>query len=263
VPDSPLPDASSPGFQTAETQNVEAFNQDVADNDGYRYTTNAQLSSRLANRRLTDATLAAATFTDRRVLDIGCGDGTYTLELCDLAHPRSIHGVDLAAEAIKMAQSRVGGRPITFSSGSACALPFPDSSFDVAYLRGVLHHMDNPIDALREALRVANILVVIEPNGYSPILKVLEKTSAYHIAHNEKSYAPMRLDAWVKRLGGQVCHRQWVGLVPMFCPDWMARFLKQIEPIVEWLPGISHIGCAVYVFTAKTSGLSHAPRQTR
>ena len=42
--------------------NSEAFNRDVVDNGGYRYTTNARLSSHLANRRFTAATLAVADF---------------------------------------------------------------------------------------------------------------------------------------------------------------------------------------------------------
>ena len=51
------------------------------------------------------------------------------------------------------------------------------------------------------------------------------------------------LDATVER-------RLFAGLVPMFCPDWMARVTKRIEPLVERLPLVRNIGCAVYVFSA-------------
>ena len=59
----------------------EPFDRDVALNEGYRYTTNAPLSSRLANDRLTDATLDLVPLAGRSLIDVGCGDGTYTADL--------------------------------------------------------------------------------------------------------------------------------------------------------------------------------------
>ena len=108
--------------------------------------------------------------------------------------------------------------------------------FDVAQLRGVLHHLDRPVDALREAMRVAPVIVVLEPNGYNLGLKAIEKLSTYHRDHGEKSYAPANLERWVRELGGRVVSRDWVGLVPYFCPDWFARTMKVIEPVVESVP---------------------------
>lgn len=229
---------------------VDPFTADIAANAGYLYTTNATLSSRLANRRLTDASLAVGDFASRRVVDIGCGDGTFTLDLFDATGATCVSGLDPAENAVRVAHGKVGDRPITFVVGSAFELPYRSGSFDVAYLRGVLHHMTRPVEALREALRVATMVVVVEPNGYNPVLKVLERCSSYHIEHKEQSYPPRRLDRWVRDLGGTVERRQFAGLVPMFCPDWMARATKRIEPLVERLPVIRNIGCAVYVFSA-------------
>lgn len=230
---------------------VTPFNEDVAHNGGYLYTTNARLSSRLANQRLTEATLALAELRGRRVLDVGCGDGAYTFALHDLGQPAWLQGVDPAAEAVAVAQERVAGRRIGFAVGSAYDLPFADSSFDLVHLRGVLHHLDQPVDALREALRVAATVVVIEPNGYNPVLKLLERVSRYHIEHGEKSYAPLRLDGWITALGARVTRRTWVGLVPFFCPDGMTRVLKTLEPAVETLPLVRRVCCGQYVFVAE------------
>jgi len=52
----------------------------------------------------------------------------------------------------------------------------------------VLHHLDKPLDALREAFRVANIVIIVEPNGCNPFEKLAEKYSKYHIEHKEKLY---------------------------------------------------------------------------
>jgi SAM-dependent methyltransferase len=229
---------------------VEPFSMDAATNDGYVYTTNAPLSSRLANQRLTDATLGLADFGSKRVVDVGCGDGTYDREILALANPAVIIGIDPAKEAVEIARRKAGDPRLMFSASSASALPFADNSFDIAHLRGVLHHMSQPIEALREALRVAPLVVVTEPNGYNPGLKVIERCSKYHIEHGEKSYAPRTLDRWVASLGGRVVNRRFVGLVPFFAPDWMARALKLAEPGLERLPALRTVGCAVYAFTA-------------
>jgi len=237
--------------QHQSNRNVAAFDHDATENLGYLYTTNAQLSSILANRRLTDMTSVLADFSGKRVIDIGCGDGIYTVELHTLHKPASIHGIDPVASAIEIAQSRTAGQAITFSVENAYDLPFADDSFDIAYLRGVLHHMDHPVKALSEAFRVAQVLVVIEPNGYSPILKVIERISSYHREHNEKSYSPARLDNWVRSVGGKTTAQLWAGLVPMFCPDWFARMIKIVEPVLEAIPLINRLFCAVYAFRAE------------
>jgi ubiquinone/menaquinone biosynthesis C-methylase UbiE len=229
---------------------VEPFNADAVDNAGYRYTTNASLSSKLANQRLTDVSLEMADFRGRRVIDIGCGDGTYTAEVVEIGGAREVAALDPAPDAVRIARARVDPKVVSLAVASAYALPYGDKSFDVAYLRGVLHHMDDPAGAIGEALRVASVVVVVEPNGYNPALKLLEKYSTYHVEHGEKSYAARTLDGWVRGLGGRIERRTYAGLVPMFCPDWLARAMKRFEPIVERLPGLRQIGCAVYVFSA-------------
>jgi len=123
-------------------------------------------------------------------------------------------------------------------------------AFDVAVLRGVLHHMDRPLDALREALRVAPTAVAVEPNGLDPGLKVLERWSHYHVEHGERSDPRRRLDGWVAALGASVVRRQWVGFVPMFSPDWYARAAKRLEPVLERTPLLRAMACAQYIFTA-------------
>ncbi|HXX70179.1 MAG TPA: class I SAM-dependent methyltransferase [Polyangiaceae bacterium] len=227
---------------------VAAFNRDALVNEGYLYANNARLSSALATRRLTDAVLAVARFRGKKVLDVGCGDGTYTLQLFDHASPASMHGVDHAANAIEVARTRVGDRPITYGVCSAESLPLADDSFDIAQLRGVLHHVNDPVKALKEAMRVAPVVVVTEPNGYNPILKVLEKVSRYHIEHEERSFFPFTLHSWARKLGGIVRSSMVVGLVPFFCPDRMAEILKAIEPVVERLPIVRSLALGTEVF---------------
>lgn len=231
-------------------KSVNVFNHDAFENQGYLYSTNAPLSSQMANKRLSDLTLENVDLHNKTVLDIGCGDGVYTIELFDRVQVKRMVGVDFASQAIEIAQTKSGSRSIEFEVQSANNLPFETKCFDIAIIRGVLHHLDDPVPALKEALRVASIVWVIEPNGYNPGLKLLEKFSQYHIDHQEKSYLPAFLDKEIEKMGGKVLHRKWAGFVPMFCPNWMAKIMKTLEIVVENVPIIKHLGCAVYTFSA-------------
>lgn len=246
-----------PDLRTNSAAAVHAFDHDVINNGGYRYTTNSQLSSDLSNQRIIQATQQATSFRNRSVIDIGCGDGTFSMALYDNDGPARLVAIDPAAEAIEIAKNKCGNRPIDFQVQSAYELDFPDNSFDVAQFRGVLHHLERPADAIREALRVAKEIVVMEPNGYNPVLKLIEKYSAYHIEHGEKSYAPAALDSWVRKANATIKYRSYVGLVPFFCPDWFARTLKFFEPLVEYTPIIKNIACGQYIFSAVRNDLAN------
>jgi len=158
-----------------------------------------------------------------------------------------MQGVDLAGDAVKVARDNCRGRPIDFRIESADRLSFAANTFDIAHVRGVLHHMDVPRRVLSEALRVAPTVIVLEPNGYNPALKVLEWFSPYHRQHRERSYTSVTLDRWIGTLGARVRSRSFVGLVPFFCPDPAARILKRVEPYIEKIPFLRTVGCAVYV----------------
>ena len=233
-------------------KNVAPFDADVRTNEGYLYTTNARWSSILANRRLTDVTREMVALGGRQVIDVGCGDGTYAHELFASCAPASMVGVDAAAEAVAIANRRYGAATLRFETRSVYDLPYPPGSFDVAVVRGLLHHVDDAPRALAGISRVAREVLIIEPNGYNPILKLIERFSAYHRAHGEKSYPPPLLRRWIRALGGTIERQRYAGLVPFFCPNWMAAALQAIEPLVEALPGARQLACAVVALRYRT-----------
>jgi ubiquinone/menaquinone biosynthesis C-methylase UbiE len=227
------------------------FDRDALRHGGYLYTMNAPLSSQYANKRLSDMALVIVNFKGKKILDLGSGDGTYTKELLDRGEPFSIHGIDPSKKAIEIAKERFGDKKITFTIGNADSLPYAADTFDLVHIRGVLHHMDNPSMALKEALRVAAVVLLIEPNGYNPGLKVIEKLSHYHREHQEKSYTSYQIRNWIRDAGGEVTYERFAGFVPMFCPDRVAKVMKAVEPVVERTPLIKFFACAVVVIMAK------------
>jgi ubiquinone/menaquinone biosynthesis C-methylase UbiE len=89
------------------------------------------------------------------VLEIGVGMGADHLEWARRG-PRRLAGVDLTPRAVAWTTQRLATYGFTseLEEGDAEHLSFPDSSFDIVYSWGVLHHSPDTPQAFREAHRV-------------------------------------------------------------------------------------------------------------
>lgn len=238
----------------SEKRNVEVFDRDAGAHDGYLYTHTTRLSCKLATQRTTDLILETGEIRGRSVLDVACGDGFYTFRFWDSGNPKRLVAADAAVTAVQVAAGKSVSRPIRFLVADAHRLPFPGDSFDVVLLQSVLHHDGDPLHMIQEAFRIAPRVIIHEPNGNSPGLKIIEKSSRYHREHNEKSYSAKQMKRWIRVAGGSVVYEKTAGFVVMFCPDWLARTMKFLEPAVERLPGLRKLACAVYVMVASRNG---------
>ncbi|MCH7567028.1 MAG: class I SAM-dependent methyltransferase [Nitrospirae bacterium] len=107
-----------------------------------------------------------------RLLEVGCGEGA-NLELLEPA-PAIAVGVDLSRAKVCWAARRPARA--RFACGDATRLPFRDACFDVILCRDVLHHVADKSMVIGELLRVCRPLgriVIIEPNGRSPVMWLL------------------------------------------------------------------------------------------
>jgi ubiquinone/menaquinone biosynthesis C-methylase UbiE len=112
-----------------------------------------------------------------RVLDVGCGTGWHVRVASRIVGPtgRAV-GVDLSeamvAEARQIAAAR--GADVDFVHGSAYSLPFEQNSFDRCWILEVTHILDDPVQALREMVRVTR------PGGHICLVEY-ESDAAYII----------------------------------------------------------------------------------
>lgn len=233
---------------------VVQFDQDVTSHGSYLYTLKASKSSRLANKRLTEITKTVIKqMKGKKVIDVGCGDGAYTAELFQWGKPEKMVGVDASKEAIKLANKSYKSKSLLFEHHRCQQMPYRSQSFDIAIVRGLLHHLDKPFEGLMEIVRIANRVLIIEPNGYNPILKLIEKISPYHRRHQERSFTPITIRDWIGKQKGKITKEIYVGLVPFFCPDWLAELLKKMEPLFEKTPVLRNFFCGVYIIYFKNN----------
>jgi SAM-dependent methyltransferase len=121
----------------------------AANGDGYE----AQMgrwSRRLAPLIIGFAEISAA----EHVLDVGCGTGSLTFELARNPRIRSVEGIDLSPTYVGYASERSRDSRVCFKVGDACALPFPDGSFDHSLSSLVLQFIPDARRAVREMKRV-------------------------------------------------------------------------------------------------------------
>ena len=124
------------------------------------------------------------------VLDVGCGPGTF---LGTLDASRRCLGLDVADAQIAYAREHYGTDQKSFETFAGAALPVPDASWHAVTMIQVVEHLDDPLPALREAvraLRPGGRLVVTTPNYSShwPILEwLVGKLSPVDYTHQHVS----------------------------------------------------------------------------
>lgn len=234
------------------SDDYKVFEEDVARYGTYVYASGETLSIDLSSKRRCKSIHGIHSFAGKKILDIGCGDGIYTYELLQ-TKPELVVGIDPIENVISHAREKYKDIPnLQFECKNLYEMEIPSAPlYDIVVLRGVLHHVPDLAEAIRIAGLLAKTVIVLEPNGYNLMLKIIEKTSAYHIAHKEQSFTPTMLRSAFSRNGGTIIKDEYIGLVPTFCPDWLTRMLKYAEPIVESIPVIRNILCGQYVFVVE------------
>ena len=140
--------------------------------------------------------------TSCRVLDLGCGPGTYGRWLCDRGD--HVVGLDYSWPSLKQAQGKDGtrrNRP-AYTQGEAYRLPFRAGVFDVVLCVGVLQTLSDERQALAELTRVLKprgLLIVdaLNARGLSTLVQQLSRKGGGRVVR----YSPLGLRRLVRGLG--------------------------------------------------------------
>jgi len=131
------------------------------------------------------------------IADLGCGDGTLTVEMAKFA--TRVVGVDFNPEILASARQRVdriGLKNISLISENVSHLSLPSKSLDIVFFSQSLHHLKDPKSGFKEAARI------LRPSGQIMIMELA--------SHSEK---------WVlEKLG-----HKWLGFQEKTLLDFMGK----------------------------------------
>jgi ubiquinone/menaquinone biosynthesis C-methylase UbiE len=107
-----------------------------------------------------------------RIVDVGCGIGTYEMSLAE--DWPNIAGIDVSQESIAQARDNCPG--VHFASFDGKQMPFEDNSAAAAFAICVWHHVPVPdwmlfLAEIKRILRPGGILAVFEHNPWNPLTR--------------------------------------------------------------------------------------------
>jgi len=100
-----------------------------------------------------------------RILDIGCGDGKFTVLIGKACKAKEVYGVDISERGIEMARKK-GIKAFRVDVDEE-SLPFENNYFDAIYAGAIIEHLFDPDHFLNEIYRVLKpegLLVLDTPN---------------------------------------------------------------------------------------------------
>ena len=187
------------------------------------YTTRYSGTGFLYHARIVTDMLKGIKFRDGRysdkVLDVGCGTG-----LISQLYPNfDITGLDIS-------DGMLSHNPYKWIKASAEAIPFEDNTFDFVVCRSLLHHLDRPIQGLREMFRVlkpGGKWACWDPNHnaiYEMIRHVFQHTDRF--SHLHKSFGDKELFGMIEQVGLTVTERMYI--------DYLAYPLLGFPDIIKF-----------------------------
>jgi 2-polyprenyl-3-methyl-5-hydroxy-6-metoxy-1,4-benzoquinol methylase len=123
-----------------------------------------------------------------RLLDVGCGPGTLTVDLARRVAPAAVLGIDVAASVVSEARDHAleaGVTNVAFESRDLRDARLGGASFDVVHAHQVLQHLRDPVEALATMARLT------VPGGI---------VAARDADYSAMTWAPAdpRLDRWLE-----------------------------------------------------------------
>lgn len=138
------------------------------------------------------------------LLDLGCGDGEFTLKVAEKIEAKEIFGVDLNGESLNEAKAK----GIRVHQGDLNKrLPFEDESFDVVHAHEVVEHLCDTDNFIKEANRV------LKKGGYFT-LSTPNLASAHHIFYLLLGKQPPTIE-----VSDEIGVRSWTSKIELMNPE--------------------------------------------
>lgn len=144
-------------------ENVQEFNKNVLDNGGFFIHDQCTVLIYVANK--THLNIKHIKPEYKTLVDIGCGDGVYTNEIKQNFPNLRVYGFRPCCQSCTNASKifpNVEFRAISLLDDN---IQLPAKKFDVGVIRGVLHHLADQQKAIENAFKLADNIIIMNPNG--------------------------------------------------------------------------------------------------
>ncbi len=174
-----------------------------------------------AGHRMTELMIKKAGIDNSsKVLDVGCGNGTITIDVVKKCGCTAV-GIDPSGVHIQNAHLALKKLPdhlkskLSFDKGSAANLPYQDTSFSHVWSMGTIYHIHQKEKALQEIYRV------LKPDGififedlFKPEKKISEQTKklVYKGLLFDTNFSFASYQSFLKKIGFEVIEAENLSL---------------------------------------------------
>jgi ubiquinone/menaquinone biosynthesis C-methylase UbiE len=193
----------------------------------------------------------------RRVLELGCGAGDFSMRLARSG--ADVVAVDIASRLIELARRRCDAENLIFDVANVESLPFEDRTFDAVTGNAILHHLElGPV--CREVIRVlrpGGRIFFTEPNMLNPQVW-LERNVKFigrwlQNSPEETAFVRWSLAKRLRRAGFvEVSAVPFDFLHPATPESWIPRIVRA-SAVLERVPGLREIAGSLRVSARKPS----------
>jgi ubiquinone/menaquinone biosynthesis C-methylase UbiE len=189
-----------------------------------------------------------------RILDLGCGGGTYVRLLSGLGH--WVVGLDYSLPSLYRACTADVKWAGHYAAGEAYNLPFFDEHFDMVVSIGVLQALNRPeraLDEIGRVLRHKGLLILEFLNAFEVVALV---KSAYAWLGGRlprvQTFSRFQVSRWLVQRGFRLLQCAAVYLPPRRLP-WIEGIFsrKGVVSLMEGVPGCSLVAAHAFLLVAE------------
>jgi ubiquinone/menaquinone biosynthesis C-methylase UbiE len=136
-----------------------------------------------------------------RALDYACGDGNFSFQMAEAG--AEVIGVDISGVSVANAAREATRRALSvkFAVMDCERLEFPDSSFDLINVSGVLHHLDleRAYAEIARVLKPSGNVLCVEALAHNPVFRAYRKLTPHLRTEYEAEHILGRRDVLAAR----------------------------------------------------------------
>jgi SAM-dependent methyltransferase len=176
------------------------------------------------------------------LVDFGCGIGSTTPYLLKLPGAKSVLGLEVSPESLKVAERTHGSTRVRFELSSQYR---PAGNLDLAFCNGVFHHIPpaaraDAVNYIFETLRPGGLFSLWENNPWNPGTRYLMSRIPFDRDAIMLSHLEVR--KLLREAGFEILRMDFLFVFP--------RALKSLRPMERWMTGLP-IGAQYQVLARK------------